>query len=138
MYEKYVKKAWEEKGYKVPHPYSRTIKHIFAPDKGPVDELIFSFAILPPQGKTHYHKHDRGELIYVVTGRGECEIEGEKYPLEPDVVFWCPTEVMHGVVNTGDETMKLATVFVPGYRTEELKGSILEAAQRDGTSETKK
>jgi len=45
---------------------------------------------------------------------------------------------MHGVVNTGDETMKLATVFVPAYRTEELKGSILEAAQRDCSSETKK
>jgi len=131
MYEKYVVKAWEEKGYDVPDPYRRTIKHIFAPDKGPVEELIFTFAILPPGGKTHYHTHDRGELIYVVTGRGIATIEGEEYELEPEVVFWCPTDVRHGIVNTGDETMKLATVFVPGYRTEELRKSIMDAAAKD-------
>ncbi len=131
MYEKFVKRAWEEKGYQVPHPYHRTIKHVFAPDKGPVKELSFNFALLPAEGKTPYHKHDRGELIYVVTGRGECTIEDEKYLVEPDIVFWCPKETMHGIVNTGDETMKLATIFVPAYRSEELKSNILGAARRD-------
>ncbi|GAF99353.1 unnamed protein product, partial [marine sediment metagenome] len=77
------------------------------------------------------HRHDRGELIYVVTGRGEGTIGSEVYQLEPDVVFWVPKEVMHQVRNLGDESMKLATVFVPAYKTTELKKSILEAAERD-------
>jgi len=50
MYEKYVVKAWEEDGYKVPYPCERIIKHIFAPDKRGINELTFSFAMIPPGG----------------------------------------------------------------------------------------
>ena len=49
-----IVKAWEEAGVKIPAPYSRTIKVLFAPDKGGVDELTFSFALLDPGGQTVY------------------------------------------------------------------------------------
>lgn len=134
MYEKYVVKPWEEKGYQVPNPYSRTIKHLFAPDWRGVEELTFSFAIIPAGSQTDKHKHNRGELIYVVTGRGQAIIGDEVYQIEPDVVFWVPREVKHQVKNLGEESIKLATVFVPAYKTEELKKPILEAAERDRVS----
>jgi len=131
MYEKYVVKSWEEEGYQVPNPYSRIIKHIFAPDLRDVKELTFSFAIIPADSQTDKHKHDRGELIYVVTGRGQAVMGDEVYGIEPDVAFWVPEGVMHQVKNLGEESIRLATVFVPAYTTEELKKSILEAAKRD-------
>ena len=62
-------KAWEEEGVKIPEPYARTIKVLLAPDKGGIEELTFSFALIDPDGQTDYHAHDRPELIYVVSGR---------------------------------------------------------------------
>lgn len=134
MYEKYVVRAWEEEGFKVPSPYERVIKHIFAPDKRGINELTFSFAIIPPGSKTHNHKHDRGEVIYVVTGRGEVSIDGETYEIEPDVVLWAPKNVMHQVKNPGEESIKLATVFVPAYESRSLKESILQAAKEKSSN----
>lgn len=135
MYEKYVVKSWEEKGYQVPHPYTRTIKHLFAPDRRNVEELMFTFAIIPAGSQTDKHEHDRGELIYVVTGRGQAIMGDEVYQIEPDVVFWVPREVKHQVKNVGEESIKLATVFVPAYKTEELKKPILGAAEQDRASD---
>lgn len=136
MYEKYVVKAWEEEGYKVPYPYERVIKPIFAPDKRGINELTFSFAIIPPGSKTHNHKHDRGELIYIVTGRGEVSIDAEAYKIEPDVILWVPKNVMHRVKNIGDDSMKLATVFVPAYEARSLKDSILQAAKEKSSGKS--
>ena len=62
-----IVKAWEEPGVKIPAPYSRTIKVLFAPDRGGVNELTFSFALLDPGGQTDRHSHDRPELIYVIS-----------------------------------------------------------------------
>ena len=50
-----IVRAWEEQGVKIPAPYSRTIKMLFAPDKGDVAEISFSFALIDPLGKTDYH-----------------------------------------------------------------------------------
>jgi len=54
---------------------------LFAPDKEGVEEITFSHAILPPNGRTDYHRHDRPELIYVVSGKGICVHEGEETPV---------------------------------------------------------
>jgi len=67
----------------------------------------------------------------VVTGRGEASINGETYKIEPDVVFWAPKNVMHGIKNTGDESIKLTTVFVPAYETRVLKDSIYKPSRGD-------
>ena len=45
-----IARAWEETGVKIPAPYARTIKMLFAPDKGDVSELSFSFALIDPGG----------------------------------------------------------------------------------------
>jgi len=108
-------KTWEEKGVTIPAPHARTIKVYFAPDKGGVDDLTFTHALIDPMSQTDYHMHDRGELIYVVSGRGVAIGEDGETPIEPDVAFWVEKGEMHQVKNTGMETLKLATVFVPAF-----------------------
>jgi mannose-6-phosphate isomerase-like protein (cupin superfamily) len=125
---KYVK-TWEEEGVTIPAPYARTIKVFFAPDKEGVEELIFTHALIHPFSKTDYHKHDRGELIYVVSGRGNAVCEGVELPVEPDVALWVEKDEMHQMVNTGAETLKLATVFVPAFTAAENYARCLEAAK---------
>lgn len=125
-----IVKGWEEEGVKIPAPYSRTIKVLFAPDKGGVDELTFSLAIIDPGGQTDYHVHDRPELIYVVSGRGTWICEGRSHSVQADVALWVSAGEMHQLKNTGAETLKLATVFVPAYTAAENYRRCLEAAAR--------
>jgi mannose-6-phosphate isomerase-like protein (cupin superfamily) len=112
-----VVKAWEENGVTIQEPYKRTIKTLFSPDedKGGIKELLFTHAIIYPHSQTDYHAHDRPELIYIVHGRGKSLCEGKEIPIETDMALWVPAGEKHQIINTGDESMKLATVFVPGF-----------------------
>ena len=123
-----IARAWEEEGVKIPAPYSRTIKMIFAPDKQNVEEISFSFALIDPGSQTDYHTHDRPELIYVVSGRGISKCEGEEIEVQGDTVLWVRAGEKHQMRNTGAETLKLATVFVPGYTADFNYNRCLEAA----------
>jgi mannose-6-phosphate isomerase-like protein (cupin superfamily) len=122
-------KAWEEKGVEVPAPFQRTIKVFFAPDKGGVDAINFSHALIPPQGRTDYHSHDRPELIYIVSGNGMCAHDGEETPITADMIMWVLAGEKHQIINTGYELLKLATVFVPGYNAADLTRRCVEAAR---------
>jgi mannose-6-phosphate isomerase-like protein (cupin superfamily) len=123
-------KAFEEQGQTIPEPYKRNIKVLFAPDKNDVPEITFSHAIIYPHSQTDYHKHDRPELIYIVTGRGASICDGKEVPVEPDTVLWVQAGEMHQMINRSDETMKLATVFIPGYTAEENYARCQNAAKK--------
>lgn len=122
-------KCWEEPGELIKEPFKRHIKLFYGPDKRNIPELNFTQAIIYPGNGTDYHLHDRPELIYVVHGKGTAICEGEEFPIETDCVFWVPTGMMHQVNNTGDETLKLATIFIPGYTREEHITRIRKAAE---------
>lgn len=124
-----IVKAWEEAGVTVPAPYQRNIKVLFAPDRNGVDEITFSHAVIYPHQQTDYHRHDRPELIYVVSGRGVSICEGTETPVQADVAIWVEAGEMHQMVNQGDDTMKLATVFIPAYTAEENYARCCEAAR---------
>jgi mannose-6-phosphate isomerase-like protein (cupin superfamily) len=129
-----IVKAWEEEGVKIPAPYSRTIKVLFAPDRHDVGELTFSFALIDPGGQTDYHTHDRPELIYIVSGRGVGVCDGERVAVEPDVILYVRAGEKHQMINTGPETLKLATVFVPPFTAEFnyarcLSGAVVSKAE---------
>jgi len=122
-------KCWEEKGELIQEPFKRHIKLFLGPDKRDCPEINFTQAIIYPQYETDYHAHDRPELIYVVCGKGVCICEGQEIPIETDMAMWVRTGEMHQVKNTGDETLKLATVFVPGYSSANHIGRIKKAAE---------
>jgi len=124
-----IVKAWEEKGVEIPAPYRRQIKVIFAPDKEGVEELLFSHAILPVNSRTDYHAHDRPELIYVVSGQGNCVHDGQETSIQADVALWVTAGERHQIVNTGDVPLKLATVFVPAFKASENYQRCLDAAE---------
>jgi len=121
--------GWKEKGRTISEPYKRNLKIIFAPDRRNVSEITFSLALVYPRSKTDYHAHDRPELIYIVSGRGLSFCNGEEIEVKPDMVLWVRAGEKHQLINTGDESLKLATVFVPAYTAEELLGTCQKAAQ---------
>ena len=126
-----IARLWEEDGVTIPPPYKRHLKVIFSPDKKNVEEISFNQALIYPNSKTDYHEHDRPELILVVAGRGVSVCNGVEIPIEPETALWIRKGETHQIINTGEDMMKLATVFVPPYKSEELYGSCMDAAKRD-------
>jgi mannose-6-phosphate isomerase-like protein (cupin superfamily) len=122
-------KCWEEEGHTIPDPYRRHIRVMLAPDKRGVTEISFNQALLYPGGRTDYHTHDRPELIYVVSGRGVSVCEGAETPIGPDMALWVRAGEKHQMINTGEETLKLATVFIPGYSAKETITRMVEVAE---------
>jgi mannose-6-phosphate isomerase-like protein (cupin superfamily) len=94
-----------------------------------VQELTFSHAILPPNGRTDFHSHDRPELIYVVSGKGICVHEDQQTPIQEDVALWVPADEKHQIINSGDVPLKLATVFVPAFTASDNYRRCLDAAK---------
>lgn len=125
-----VIKFWEEEGEKIPSPYKREIKVFLAPDKRNVPEIIFTQAIIAPNSQTDYHKHDRPELIIILSGKGVSICEGEETQIKPEMALWARKGEMHQVINKGDAELKLATVFVPAYTSEELLKNIRSALKK--------
>jgi mannose-6-phosphate isomerase-like protein (cupin superfamily) len=129
--EKFVKlvKAWEDNGVEMSEPCQRRVKILLAPDKGGVDELLFSSAVFPRGGRTDYHTHDRAETIYVVSGEGMCVHEGEETPIREDMVMYVPAGEKHQIVNTGYEPMKVVAIFVPGFSATDHYKRLEDAAR---------
>jgi mannose-6-phosphate isomerase-like protein (cupin superfamily) len=125
-------KAWEESGVQIPPPFSRRIKVLFAPDKEGVEELTLSHVILPPNGRTDAHAHDRPELIYVAAGEGVCVNEGEETRIVPDMALWVPAGEKHQLINPTAADLKIITVFVPAYPAQQNYARCLNAAQHNG------
>ena len=123
-----VIRCWEEKGVSISEPFKRYIKVMLAPDTRGVPEICYTHAIIYPKSQTDYHKHDRPELIQVLSGRGVSVCNGVKTEIEPDMALWVKPGEMHQIINTGEESIKLATVFVPGYTAKENLDRILQAA----------
>jgi mannose-6-phosphate isomerase-like protein (cupin superfamily) len=121
-------RAREEPGIKVPTPFSRSIKVLFAPDRRGVDELTFSVVLIDPDNGTDNHVHDRPELIYIVSGRGVAVVDETTTQLATDTALFVRAGEWHQITNTGSGQLKLATVFVPGIRAEDNYRRCLLAA----------
>jgi len=124
-----VVRFWQEEGVTVPEPYKRHIKFVLAKDKRNVPEITLSYVLIHPHSETDYHKHDRPELILILSGRGKSICDGVEIRVEPDMALWVKPGEMHQLINDGEDMLRLATVFTPGYSAEELLGGIMKAAQ---------
>jgi len=106
--------TWTVPGVRASKPHGRGLKVCMSPEDGSTKDLTLLISIIDPKSMTHYHAHEEsGELIYVVTGRGEAIIEGKIHHVEPDTAVYAPLGVRHQIKNLSDETMKLVCVFVP-------------------------
>jgi mannose-6-phosphate isomerase-like protein (cupin superfamily) len=62
-------------------------------------------------GEEVHEDHD--QFFRVEAGEGEVHIDGERIPIEDDDAVIVPAGARHNVVNTGDEPLKLYTIYGP-------------------------
>lgn len=72
------------------------------PDQGWKDHILRVFTI-EPDGHTPKHSHDWEHVNYVISGRGQLEIDGKIRDLDTGAFAVVPPNVEHQYSNTGDE-----------------------------------
>jgi len=57
--------------------------------------------------------HDVDQILYFVAGKGEAVLDGKKSAIAKGSLVAVPAGTLHNFVNTGDEPLKLFTVYSP-------------------------
>jgi len=57
--------------------------------------------------------HGLDQFIRIESGKGKAILNGQEYEIEDDWAVVIPAGVEHNIVNTGDEPLKLYTIYSP-------------------------
>jgi mannose-6-phosphate isomerase-like protein (cupin superfamily) len=69
---------------------------------------------IPPSGEIGEEIHDEVDQVLVfVAGAGEAVLEGERSAVGPGRLVFVPSGTKHNFVNSGEEDLKLYTVYAP-------------------------
>jgi quercetin dioxygenase-like cupin family protein len=92
----------------------------FNPDKfikkNPLDtgKMVFNAFYLKPRQILPFHKHTAtDELFYIVEGTGEFTVGNTSAMVAPGSAVYGPTNVFHGLINSGDSNMVVVSVQAP-------------------------
>jgi uncharacterized RmlC-like cupin family protein len=79
----------------------------------------FVLYLIPPGASEGMHAHGIGgknggfeEYYYIVAGRGEMQIDGDRLPVEAGDHVYVPLDVAHGIENDGTEELKVFLTFI--------------------------
>jgi mannose-6-phosphate isomerase-like protein (cupin superfamily) len=68
---------------------------------------------IQPKDEIGEEVHDLDQFIRVEDGKGKAILNDVEYEIEDDYAVVIPAGVKHNVINTGDEPLKLYTVYSP-------------------------
>ncbi|MDB5238715.1 MAG: uncharacterized protein JWO00_50 [Candidatus Parcubacteria bacterium] len=79
--------------------------------------------------------HHVDQFFRFESGKGKSIINGKEYPVSDGSVILVPTGSEHNVINTGDEPLKLYTVYAPPNHIEGRVHKTKTAAEKDAEDE---
>ena len=69
---------------------------------------------IEPGGEIGEEVHDDGDQFFrVEKGKGEVVIDGHRSKIESDYAIIVPAGARHNVMNTGDEPLRIYTIYAP-------------------------
>lgn len=57
--------------------------------------------------------HEVDQVLVIVAGEGQAVLDGKKGKIGPDSLIEVPAGTKHNFINTGDESLKLYTIYGP-------------------------
>ena len=75
------------------------------------------------------HTDSAEEILYIVAGEGEAECGDERGHVRAGDLAVIPAMVPHGIVNTGDETLKVVGFFCEAEITSEFESDLQPIGQ---------
>ena len=74
---------------------------------------------------------DHDQFFRIESGRGEVVIDGKRHPIEDDDAVVVPAGARHNVINTGNEPLKLYTLYGPPEHREGVVHATRPEAESD-------
>ncbi len=97
-----------------------TIRELFGLPTGGTIHQSLAEASLPPGGSTQRHYHAASEEIYfLLEGRAEMELEGERTELGPGEAVAIPPGAWHEIKTLGDAEVRFLCCCAPPYTHED-------------------
>ena len=86
-------------------------KLLVAGERTGSEGLVTGIAEIAPGGQLMRHHHEPAETYYIVSGRGEMEIEGRVEAVGPGSAVYIPPDARHTVRCTGAEPLVFVFSF---------------------------
>jgi quercetin dioxygenase-like cupin family protein len=77
-----------------------------------------------PGDRLGTHTDSAEEILYIVAGEGEAEVGDERAPVRAGDLAVVPAMAPHGIVNTGDEPLKVVGFFRESEITSEFEAPL--------------
>lgn len=103
-----------ERDGKIYHLPGRDWIYLIGPLNSEASKLVFGVATFPPHSEAAPHVHeDEEEIVYILSGRGAVDFGDHREEIEPGSATFIPAGIKHQIISTGDEPLKMVTVFSP-------------------------
>lgn len=79
---------------------------------GEKSQLVL-MSVLPGQEIGEEVHHGIDQIIVITDGHAKTIVNDQEDFVEEDDVIFVPAEIRHNVINTGDEALKLYTIYAP-------------------------
>ena len=126
------------------HPYSppahKDTTNLLYLAKGALGSKQFEIVVGMPRkgggGEPHFHK-DAEQIIFVLAGQGETEIEGARLPIGPGTMVFHPAGQLHRELAVSDD-FEVLVIYSPGIGVKNARSFQMRAAQtREKTAKSK-
>ncbi|HVM44684.1 MAG TPA: cupin domain-containing protein [Candidatus Thermoplasmatota archaeon] len=105
------------------------MRNIFAIPPGVAAEAVVYFE-LDPGGEVPWHRDSKEEVILVLEGRIEFEVEGERREATKDHLLVVPANARHRVRNLGDGRARAVGFFPSGDVVSTFDEPLMPTGQR--------
>lgn len=110
----------EIKGQRFESPHARTIKHLAAPWTMNTQNIWLGTSNVDPGNCSNPHAHANEEVFYVVSGFGRIRVGEEEKAIGPGECVYVPPTVVHQLINTGNEALKVIAAASPPFELDKF------------------
>ncbi len=89
---------------------------------------------IPAGGEIGMEVHGVDQFLRIEQGKGKAILDGVEHDIEDDFAIVVPAGTQHNFVNTGDEPLKLYTIYSMPHHKDGVVHQTKEDAERDEAS----
>lgn len=80
-------------------------------DKNFIDGRTVKMSVVAAHQATHpAHKHSEDEFFFILEGKAKFYLDGKTTVVGPYTSLYCPSEIEHGISNSGDTELKYLVI----------------------------
>lgn len=100
---------------------------------GPKRQSQLTVMSIKPGDDIGMEVHEGDQFLRIEEGKGKAILDGKEYEVEDDFAIVIPAGVEHNVVNTGEEDLKLYSIYSPAEHPEgTVHATKAEAMEAEG------